>query len=103
MHKPKLRKPIDIRSVETHLPATLTTYEQGAIQTFGRLKISRMGLSDGHEWMPWNEFRHIGIFEGVLTIDRQGLRRPWVTTSLAQVPNAYLLIALVSKIPRNIR
>lgn len=87
------------------LPAATDAYMVGEPVWFGRFSVGQWGISNGQETLLWRDLRRISFEQGVLTIVRSDQQRPWERdlwerAPVAQIPNIYLLTALINEVPR---
>jgi uncharacterized protein DUF6585 len=87
-------------SANALLPRALAAYQSGASLPFGKISISRAGISDGAETPPWSFIKPFTLRNGALIIKRTDKRRSWVTMPIAKTPNIYVLMTLVERIQR---
>lgn len=87
-------------SANALLPRALATYQSSAWLPFGKISISRAGISDGAETAPWSFIKPFTLRNGALIIKRTDKRRSWVTMPIAKTPNIYVLMTLVERIQR---
>lgn len=80
------------------LPRAIETYNNGGSLQFGRLSISRMGINNGKETLPWNQVNAIQIKQGYLIIKKKGKWFRWDGANPAKTPNLFLFVALVNPI-----
>ncbi|WP_069805326.1 DUF6585 family protein [Thermogemmatispora onikobensis] len=81
--------------VATHLPALLEGYQRGEILNFDPLYVSRDGLLNKGDFLPWSQVEKIEIGPERIVIRREGRTSDWYHTWVPLQPNACLLKALV--------
>ncbi|MGZ3582703.1 MAG: DUF6585 family protein [Ktedonobacterales bacterium] len=87
-------------SANALLPRAIASYQSGASLPFGKISISRAGISNGKETVPWSNIKQLTLQNGALIIRRNDKRLAWVSTPVAKTPNIYVLTALVDHIQR---
>src|SRR5262249_12913835 len=85
----------------TRLPQ-IQAYRSGFIIYFGKLGISREGVSlnNGEDLLPWNEIASFGVGESEIIIHRTGLTEKWYTIPTWMVADAPILKELIEYIMR---
>ncbi|HEX8032285.1 MAG TPA: DUF6585 family protein [Ktedonobacterales bacterium] len=96
----KLGDTIQRMSANALLPRAIASYQSGASLPFGKISISRAGVSDGKETVPWSNVKQITTQNGVLIIKRNDKQLAWVKTPVAKTPNFYIFMDLVGRIQR---
>ncbi|RAQ96246.1 DUF6585 family protein [Thermogemmatispora tikiterensis] len=81
--------------VATHLPALLEGYQRGEILNFDPLFVSRDGLWNKGDFLPWSQVETIEIGPEQIVIRREGRTSDWYRTWVPRQPNACLLNAVV--------
>jgi hypothetical protein len=80
------------------LPRAIDTYNNGGTLQFGKLSISKQGINNGKETIPWDQVRDIQIDEGHIIVKKAGKRLRWAGADVAKIPNPLLFITLVDRI-----
>jgi hypothetical protein len=83
------------------LPGVLKAVQAGQTVHFGELGVSREGLNDGHETLPWAEIRRVAVDEDTVTVLRVDAWRPWLKTSSSGFPNLHVLQGLMAAVLSN--
>jgi hypothetical protein len=96
----KLGDTIQQMSANALLPRAVASYQSGASLPFGKISISRAGVSNGKETVPWSNITQFSVQSGSVVIRRKEKRLPWLMTPVAKTPNVYVLMALVDHIQR---
>ena len=101
----ELGKVVQRLTTKALLPAAIDAYATGEPVRFGRFSVGQWGISNGQETLLWRDLRRIGFEHGVLTIVRSDPHQPWERrlwerVPVAQIPNIYLLTALINEVPR---
>lgn len=91
------------------LPRLLEGYEAGETLSFGKLSLSKDGISKGYMTMPWEQVKNVEIYEGFLNIYSQ--KEPsigklilskgkgdWASLPVAKIPNVLVFKAAVDQI-----
>ncbi len=73
---------------------------KNTLVNFGSILVSYQGLSlqNGQKTLPWNEFKGIKVYDGRVSIKKQGARLDWTPLLLSQVPNLCVFQVLVHQI-----
>jgi hypothetical protein len=80
------------------LPRAIATYNAGGILHFGKLNVSRQGLSNGKETLAWSDIKGVKLEKGVIAVSKQGKWLNWTTATVAQTPNIFVFTALADSI-----
>ena len=80
------------------LPVVRQQYDAGELVSFGKLGLSRKGLSYGTYFLPWREVRGVRIHEGQISVSKKGKWLNWCTIGAASIPNLFVFLALVDEI-----
>ncbi|HZO74878.1 MAG TPA: DUF6585 family protein [Ktedonobacteraceae bacterium] len=78
------------------LPQVIQAYQAGNTITFGPLSISKQGVSNGKELLPWSQIKEMGVNRGVVTVKKEGKWLSWSAVMAAKVPNIFVFMALVN-------
>ncbi|WP_376796241.1 DUF6585 family protein [Thermogemmatispora sp.] len=81
--------------VSFHLPNLLERYQRGEILNFDPLFVSRSGLSNKGDFLPWSQVEAIESGPERIVIRREGRTSDWYHTWVPRQPNACLLKALL--------
>ena len=79
---------------ERLLAEALRALDQGETVAFGRLAVSRNGVSDGERSLPWSGVESIALERGYVTVTASVDQRNWVTVPAQEIPNVYVLLGL---------
>jgi len=79
---------------EFMLPHMITAYNAGNVITFGPLSVSRQGVSNGREMLPWPSIKEIGASRGIVRVRQEGRWLNWSTVAVASIPNFPVFMAL---------
>lgn len=95
---PKLGQELQQRVTAVLMPIYTAAYNRGEWLQFGKLSLSKMGLSNGKETIGWNEVTGAALSNGYVTIRRQGKRLAWKTLAAQSVPNLVVLLNIIDQI-----
>jgi hypothetical protein len=93
-----------------HISHAMQAYQAGQILEFGRLKLTKSGLSTSRKVLPWSEIGSIEITDSTYgsglaittnQINAKGQYTLWLGFSLKDIPNPHLLQSLVRAILSN--
>lgn len=80
------------------LPEALAAYKAGSVVNFGKLSVSMQGVSNGKEWITWDQIKDIQLNNGVVTVKKEGKWLSWSSIQVADIPNIFVFLALVRAI-----
>lgn len=80
------------------LPRAIESYNAGAVLHFGKLSVSKQGLSNGKETLGWPEIKGVKLDKGVIAVSKEGKWLNWASVTVAQTPNIFVFTALVDAI-----
>jgi hypothetical protein len=80
------------------MPRAIETYNNGGTLQFGKLSISKMGINNGKETLPWDQVKGVQIDSGYIIVKKTGKWMRWVGADVAKIPNLFLFISLVDRI-----
>jgi len=87
------------QAVTTRLmPRYLETYNSGGTVKFGSLTLSKAGLSNGKETIPWNQVEQVTINRGTITVRRAGKWLGWTSQTAAGTPNLFIFLTMIDQI-----
>jgi hypothetical protein len=89
---------IQEQALQHMLPRAIETYNNGGTLQFGKLSISKQGITKGKETLPWDQVKDVQIGEGYVTIKKNGKWLRWAGIDVSKVPNPFLFITLVDRI-----
>jgi hypothetical protein len=95
-----LGEAISSGTVRYLLPKAIAAYQQGAPVQFGPFTVSKQGIRNENQGIPWNLYERIMIGNGRTWIQYQGGKRLDGRVAIKNVPNFPVFIALVSYIVR---
>ncbi|HEU5227713.1 MAG TPA: DUF6585 family protein [Ktedonobacteraceae bacterium] len=85
------------------LPQVVSAYNAGNTITFGPLSISKQGVSNSKELLPWSQIKEMGVNRGVVTVKKEGKWLSWSSVMVAKVPNIFVFMALVNYVLKSQR
>lgn len=85
------------------LPRALASYNAGQVLNFGPLSVSKQGVSNSKETLPWHEIKEFGVNRGYISVRKEGKWLNWSTIAVAKIPNFFVFIALTRSILNQIR
>ncbi|MFN8478264.1 MAG: DUF6585 family protein [Kouleothrix sp.] len=80
------------------LPRAIAAYNDGATLHFGKLSVSKQGLSNSKETLPWAGIKGVKLEKGIISVSKEGKWLNWASASVAQTPNIFVFTALVDAI-----
>jgi hypothetical protein len=78
-------------------PRTRAAFDAGHVLDFGKLSISRQGLSQGKETFPWSDLQKVKVNGADLLIYKKGKRMHSKSTPISDIPNSHVLLALIEQ------
>lgn len=97
-HVEQLGKTIQQQTFQHLFPRAVTSYMAGESLNFGKLTINQQGVSNGKELIPWGDVKQVQLNQGVISISKQGRWFKWSNVTVAQTPNVFVFLQLVSHI-----
>ncbi|HEU4412574.1 MAG TPA: DUF6585 family protein [Polyangiaceae bacterium] len=94
----KLGEALVKASAAALLPGALRAFEAGERVPFGPLALDRAGLHSGGKSLPWAEVKAVKIERGLISVDRDGKWFAWTRATVPQIPNFYVLVALLDRL-----
>lgn len=79
------------------LPHAVDTLAGGGQVSFGKLGVTREGLSAKGKRLTWAEMKGITVEQGVIKVEQKNARSAWAKVAYSQVPNARVFLALVDR------
>lgn len=96
-----LHKNVEAETRQILLPAALQGYAQGQMLPFGPLVLSRQGVSNGRNLLPWQYIESIKIEVNAdgefVLVKQQGAWRAWAKEMTSTIPNLTVFLALVDR------
>jgi len=86
-----------IQQESTHriLSRVSEAYDAGQTIPFGKLSVSKAGISKGNNTLPWDQVKGVTVNNGVVTIKKQGSLFKWTSVTVAETPNFYVFAYVV--------
>jgi hypothetical protein len=89
-------------SVATRLfPKVTAAYERGEDLKFGSLTVSKQGIHNGKNWLPWNDVQSVRFENGRFLVSKTGKWLDWGNFYTPSIPNFTVLEMLVDYIGRS--
>jgi hypothetical protein len=70
-------------------------YDAGETIPFGKLGVSKAGISRGKRTLPWDQVKRVTVDKGVITVRKQGGLLKWTSVHVAETPNFFVFASLV--------
>ncbi|MCB8942285.1 MAG: hypothetical protein H6658_00785 [Ardenticatenaceae bacterium] len=80
------------------LPKAIAAYNAGNTVTFGSLTVSKNGISNGKETIPWHDVDEVKLQQGALTIRKKDKWLNWSSVTVGSTPNIYVFLNMVDQI-----
>jgi len=86
-----------IQQESTHriLSRVSEAYDAGQTIPFGKLSVSKAGISKGNNTLPWDQVKGVTVNNGVVTIKKQASLFKWASVTVAETPNFYVFAYVV--------
>jgi hypothetical protein len=94
----KLGEAVAREITRRELPAVRREYEAGDLVSFGKLGVSRKGLTYGTSSLTWREVSGVRIHQGYVSVSKKGKWLNWCTIGAASIPNLFVFLALIDEI-----
>jgi len=94
----KLGEAVAREITRRELPAVRQEYKAGDLVSFGKLGVSRKGLTYGTYFLSWREVSGVRIHQGYVSVSKKGKWLNWCTIGAASIPNLFVFLALVDEI-----
>lgn len=94
----KLGDAIAAEVTRREMPRVLADYDADLEVSFGKLGVSKEGLSYGESLLSWREIKGVRIHEGYISVSKKGGWFNWCKIAAADVPNLFVFLALVDEI-----
>jgi len=95
-HVVQLIQTIQGAVTQAHMPRAIAAYDAGSPITFGTFVLSRQGLSNGRETLPWNEIQSVDIKNGKVLVKRVGKTFSWANVNISLVPNVLVFMSMIN-------
>lgn len=93
----RLQGAVAARTVQSKLQPAIEAVNRGETVSFGRLGVSREGISHGRKQLPWQAFGGLALHQGQVSIAQQP-KGSFATVGLGLVTNYALLVHLVEAV-----
>lgn len=80
------------------LPKAIAAYNAGNTVNFGRLALSKDGLSNGKETISWSEVEEVKLQNGAVTVRKKEKWLNWSNVTVGSTPNIYVFLHMVDQI-----
>jgi len=80
------------------LPRMIRDYHAGKSIFFGPLQVNVQGISTISQQLSWPRVQEVSIVQKVIKVREKGEFKDWTSVPVEQVPNAFVLTALVNYI-----
>lgn len=80
------------------MPRYSQTYNSGAAVTFGKLTLSKAGISNDKETIPWEQVQAVNINAGQISVRKEGKWLNWAGQSASATPNLFIFLSMVDQI-----
>jgi len=80
------------------MPGYAKAYNAGNPVKFGKLTLSKSGINNGKETIPWDQVDAVNINRGQISVRKQGKWLGWAGQSAAATPNLFVFLSLVDQI-----
>jgi hypothetical protein len=94
----KLGEAVAEEITHRELPAAREEYDAGGLVSFGKLGVSRKGLTYGTSFLSWREVSGVRIHQGYVSVSKKGKWLNWCTIGAPSIPNLFVFLALVDDI-----
>jgi hypothetical protein len=78
------------------LPRAWQSYEAGQMLEFGKLRLSKQGLTKDQETLPWHDIREVSFNGEDVSIYKRSKWGYWFHAPAAEIPNYHVLQALTN-------
>ncbi|MCP5094716.1 MAG: hypothetical protein GY943_04100 [Chloroflexi bacterium] len=79
-------------------PRLIEQYNAGQTVSFGKLSISKAGIANKKETLPWNKIEGIQLTKGIISVKKEGKWLKWSTATVGQTPNIFVFTTMVDQI-----
>lgn len=93
----QLAATVEQEVLRLRLPQLWEQYQHGTPVRFGPIQVDQHGIWHDHARLPWEDYGGMSQYEGLLLLQQQD-EQPWMWIALAEVPNIFLLEALLERI-----
>jgi hypothetical protein len=80
------------------MPKYIDRLKTGGVAKFGKLSISRQGISNGKETIPWPQVKAVRINNGIININKEGKWLHWSSVMAHEIPNLYIFLELIDQV-----
>lgn len=94
----KLGQAIQNEVFNALFPKYVASYNNGQTLQFGKLSISKAGISNGKEMIPWPEVKGVSLDRGIINVKKEGKWLTWSSVTVGQTPNIFIFTSIVDQI-----
>ena len=80
------------------MPRYTQAYNSGGTATFGKLTLSKAGISNGKDTIPWDQVQAVNINRGQISVRKQGKWLNWAGQTAAATPNLFIFLNMIDQI-----
>lgn len=80
------------------LPKAIAAYNAGERLQFGGITVSKEGIGNGKETLPWSQVKDIQVNKGYVSVKKEGKWLNWSSAPVAAIPNFFVFLPLVKAI-----
>lgn len=70
-----------------------SAFDAGQMVSFGKLHVSKQGLGNGRETLPWSAVEAVNVADGVIQVRKQGQWLRWSHCLVSEMPNVAVFLA----------
>jgi hypothetical protein len=94
----KLGETIRDETTRRLLPRAVQALQAGETISFGKIAISKEGISQGKDTVPWDQIENIRLNRGIVAITWKDKRLKWSSIRVRETPNVFVLLAIVNQV-----
>jgi hypothetical protein len=86
------------------LPRAVDAVRAGQTVTFGDLSLNLSGIAAaGKGAVPWSEIQKVNVYNGQVSVSRQGKWLSWSSQQAKDIPNLFVFLALANRLAAGAR
>lgn len=89
------------RSAQARYPLAVEAINRGETVAFGKLGVSREGITSGRKTLPWSHYAGIVLQQGQVTVAQHGKGR-FATVGLGQIENYLVLVHVIDTVAKQV-
>jgi hypothetical protein len=93
----ELRQLVEKLTLGHLLPAALKSLEENGSIQFGKIQVTREGVSHDSAVLCWDDYESAEVSQGELKVTARGTRKPFYKVLIENVPNSHVLFALAER------